>query len=136
VTGINGDRYEFWIYRQIRKRLDAGEWYVNDSLRHRSLHAELIQMDEQAHAIQALDIPWLREPVDAVLDNLFAELDRLWQTFDRELRQGKLKHLAYDPVKKNTSLAQTQGRQRRSTARGVLCKAPRPCHCRHLAVCE
>lgn len=109
VTGIHGDRYEFWIYRQIRKRFDAGELYVNDSLRHRSLHAELIPMDEKAHEIHALDIPWLHEPVDAVLDNVFAELDRLWWTFDRELRQGKLKHLAYDPVKKTLTWHKPKG---------------------------
>ena len=31
------------------------------------------------------------------LDGLCADPDRRWQTFDRELRQGGLKHLAYDP---------------------------------------
>src|ERR671914_775182 len=37
ATGLRGDRYEFWIYRQTRKRLDAGELYLNDSLQHRCL---------------------------------------------------------------------------------------------------
>ena len=100
ATSINADRYEFWIYRQIRKRFAAGELYLNDSLRHRSLTDELVSMEEKRDAIQALDIPWLRQPVDGSLDALFAELDQGWRDFDRDLRQGKLKHLDYDPVKK------------------------------------
>jgi hypothetical protein len=31
---------------------------------------------------------------------LFAELDTQWRSFGRELTQGKLKHLEFDPVKK------------------------------------
>jgi hypothetical protein len=40
ITGQNGnatelraDRYEFWIYRQIRKRLNSGEVYLETVLR-------------------------------------------------------------------------------------------------------
>jgi hypothetical protein len=47
-----------------------------------------------------LDIPWLAQPVDATLDGLFAELDTQWRSFDQELRQGKLAHLDFDPIKK------------------------------------
>ena len=38
--------------------------------------------------------------VDATLDGLFGELDMLWRSFDRELRQGKLKQLDFDSVNK------------------------------------
>jgi hypothetical protein len=37
------------------------------------------------------------------LEALSAELHDLWQRFDRELRQGKLKHLDYDPIHKKLS---------------------------------
>ena len=100
ATGLRGDRYEFWIYRQIRKRLAAGELYLNDSLQHRCLNDELVPMEQKSAVIEQLDLPWLREPIDTTLDTLFAELQCLWQNFDRELRQGKLKHLDYDPVHK------------------------------------
>ena len=100
ATGINGDRYEFWVYRQIRKRFEAGDLFLNDSLRHRSLNDELVQMEQKAKAIDALDIPWLRQPIDTTLEALFAELDGLWRNFDRDLRRGKLKHLEYDPIQK------------------------------------
>jgi hypothetical protein len=34
-TGLHADRYEFWLYRQIRKRFQSGELYLDDSLQHR-----------------------------------------------------------------------------------------------------
>src|SRR5919106_871148 len=100
ATGLCGDRYEFWIYRQTRKRLDAGELYLNDSLQHRCLNDELVPMDQKSDVVEQLGLSWLREPVDTTLDILFAELQCLWRNFDRELRHGKLKHLDYDPVHK------------------------------------
>lgn len=100
AMAIRGDRYEFWIYRQIRKRLEIGEFYLNDSIAHRRFSDELVAMDQKAEVLGQMDIPWLYQPVEATLDALCAELDQLWKTFDRELRQGKLKHLEYDPVRK------------------------------------
>jgi len=99
-TSLRGDRYEFWIYRQISKRLATGELAVDDSLRHRRFSDELVKVDRQAEILKNLDIPWLSRPVEAELDVLCADLDRRWQRFDRELRQGKLKHLDYDPQHK------------------------------------
>ena len=96
-TGLRGDRYEFWIYRQVSKRLATGELAVDDSLRHRRFSDELVEMDRTSEILKDLDIPWLSQPVEAGLDVLCADLDRRWRTFDRELRQGKLKHLDYDP---------------------------------------
>ncbi len=102
-TGLRGDRYEFWIYRQVRKRLEIGELYLDDSIRRRRFSDELVAMERKEEALKSLDIPWLRQPVDAELKALAAELHDLWQCFDRELRQGKLKHLDYDPVHKKLS---------------------------------
>lgn len=100
-TRLRGDRYEFWIYRQIRKRLVAGELYLEDSIQHRRFSDELVALDRKAEVLKERDIPWLNQPVEAVLDKLCAEFDRLWRTFDRELRLGKLRHLDYDPQRKS-----------------------------------
>ena len=99
-VSLRGDRYEFWIYRQLRKRLYTGDMFVDDSVQHRRFADELVALERKAEALNKLDIPWLRQPVDAALDVLFTELDTLWRSFGRELRQGKLKHLEFDPVKK------------------------------------
>ena len=34
-TAVHADRYEFWLYRQLSKRLKSGEIYLDDSLQHR-----------------------------------------------------------------------------------------------------
>ena len=88
------------MYRQLRKRLDIGDMFVDDSVQHRHFADELVALDRKAAVLKELDIPWLRQPVGATLDTLFTELDTQWRSFDRELRQGKLKHLDFDPVKK------------------------------------
>ena len=95
-TGVHADRYEFWLYRQIRKRLKSGEIYLDDSFQHRCFTDELVSLDEQTDVLGQMDIPWLRQPIDAQLEALSAELHDQWLAFNRELRQGKLKHLDYD----------------------------------------
>jgi TnpA family transposase len=95
-TGLHADRYEFWLYRQIRKRLKSGELYLDDSLQHRSFSDELVSLDEKADVLSQMDIPWLRKPIHAQLDILTSELHTQWLAFNRELSQGKLKHLDYD----------------------------------------
>ena len=95
-TGLLADRYEFWLYRQIRKRFKSGEIYLDDSLQHRHFSDELVSMDEKADALAQMDIPFLRQPVDAQLDALTVELCAQWLAFNRELKQGKLMHLDYD----------------------------------------
>ncbi|MGO8789212.1 MAG: Tn3 family transposase [Terriglobia bacterium] len=100
-TSLRGDRYEFWVYRQLCKRIEVGDIYIDDSVQHRNFADELVALDRKEDALKGLNIPWLAQPVDATLDGLFAELDTQWRSFDRELRQGKLKHLDFDPVKKS-----------------------------------
>jgi len=95
-TGLHADRYEFWLYRQIRKRLKSGELYLDDSLQHRHFSHELVSLDEQADVLAQMDIPFLRQPIEAQLDALTAELHAQWLAFNRELKQGKLTHLEYD----------------------------------------
>ncbi len=95
-TGVQADRYEFWLYRQLRKRLKSGEIYLDDSFQHRCFTDELVCLDEKAEVLKKVGIPWLRQPIDTQLDALTAELHEQWPAFNRELRQGKLKHLDYD----------------------------------------
>jgi TnpA family transposase len=101
ATGLRGDRYEFWIYRQIRKRFDVNELYLNDSVVNRRFSDDLVSMEKKADVLKKLDIPWLRQPLDESIDALYAELSQQWKLFDRELRQGKLKHLEYDEVRQH-----------------------------------
>jgi hypothetical protein len=64
-TGLNAGRYEFWLYRQIRKRFQAGEFHLNDSLRHRHLSDELVQEGEQAAVLAEMNIPFCKSHQNA-----------------------------------------------------------------------
>ena len=95
-TGLHAGHYEFWLYRQIRKRFQSGEIYLDDSLQHRHFSDELVSMGDNADALAQMDIPFLRQPVEAQLDALTVELRAQWLAFNNELKQGKLTHLDYD----------------------------------------
>ena len=94
--GLHADRYEFWLYRQIRKRFQSGELYLDDSLQHRHFSHELVSLTQKADTLAQMDIPLLRQPIEAQLDMLKVELHTQWLAFNRELKQGKLAHLEYD----------------------------------------
>ena len=95
-TGLHADRYEFWLYRQVRKRLRSGELFLDDSLQHRHFSDELVSPDEQTEVLAQMDIPFLRSPIETQLTALTAALHAQWLAFNRELKQGKLAHLVYD----------------------------------------
>ena len=61
-TGLRRDRHEFWIYRQLRKRLAAGELHLDDSLSIAASVMSWVTLDRTAEALRELDIPWLRQP--------------------------------------------------------------------------
>lgn len=96
ATGANADRYEFWVCRQLHKRLHSGAIHFDDSHQHRHLSAELVTAERQVEAFEQLDIPWVRQPLDERLAALGTELHEQWLAFDRELREGALPHLDYD----------------------------------------
>jgi len=95
-AGVHADRYEFWVYRQLQKRLRSGELYLDDSVQHRHFSDELVSAEEQARVLAQMNIPWLRRTIDVHLETLSKELHEQWLAFNRELRQGKLEHLGYD----------------------------------------
>ena len=97
---LQAERYEFWIYRQLRKRFKAGELYLEDSIHHRSLNQELVSLTEKEVLLQQLDIPAFKQPIEQQIDQLFFQLNELWLTLNQHLSQGKLNHLRYDHVTK------------------------------------
>jgi len=94
--GVHAGRYEFWVYRQIRKRIKSGGIHLDDSLQHRSFNHDLVSVDKKKSVLEKMDIPWLREPVKDQLEKLRLELHNQWLAFNRELKRGTLKHLDYD----------------------------------------
>ena len=125
-TELHADHYEFWLYRQIRKRFQSGEIHLDDSLQHRHFSDELVSMDEKADVLAQMDIPFLRQPVDAQLDALTAELRKQWLAFDSELKQGKLTHLDYDKDKKKLIWRKPKGDNQKVSEKAFYEQLP---HC-------
>lgn len=65
-------------------------------MQHRCFNDELVSLDAKADVLAQMDIPWRRQPIQDQLDVLTAELRAQWLAFNRELKQGKLKHLDYN----------------------------------------
>ena len=125
-TGLQADHYEFWLYRQIRKRFESGEIYLDDSLQHRHFSDELVSMDEKADVLAHMDIPFLRQSINVQLDVLTAELRAQWLAFDSELKQGKLTHLDYDKEKKKLIWRKPKGDNQKVTEQAFYEQLP---HC-------
>lgn len=101
ITSIQPNRYEFWIYRQITKRLESGELYLDDSVSHRCFEHELVPLIESE--INQLELPCLQSSIESQIDELCKELKNEWILFDKMLKQNKLKHIEYDSIKKTIS---------------------------------
>jgi hypothetical protein len=94
------DRYEFWIYRQIKRRIKSGKLHLEDSVHNRSLQQELDEAMDKGALTQPLDIPALNMPIRELLNERFAELSHQWQSFYTNFNQDKLKHLYWDEKNK------------------------------------
>lgn len=108
---FRADRYEFWIYRQLKKRLKAGELYLADSIHNRSLQQEISLANEKGALLKPLDIPALRSPISQLLDERCAELRAEWLKFNTDFTQGKLTHLFYDEKAKTLHLKKSNIKQ-------------------------
>ena len=104
LSRIHPHRYEYWIYRRLNEHLKTGRIYLEDSLQYRSLSQELVSLEAKDELIKQLNIPALNRPISEQLDELFAELEQLWEDFDKALRKRKLKHMRYDKKDKTLHL--------------------------------
>jgi len=108
---LNADRYEFWIYRQLKKRIKSGNLHLEDIIHYRSLQQELQEAFDKGALIAPPDISALKQPIQQLLDLRFAELHQQWVSFNDAFTQGKLKHLYYDEKAKTLHFKKTNDQQ-------------------------
>jgi Domain of unknown function (DUF4158)/Tn3 transposase DDE domain len=101
---IDSNRYECMVYLQLRKGLGDGTVFVKDSLSHRALEDELIDVEyweKNKRAILAeLNMPLLSTDILAILDQLQANLKAQYADVNLRINQGE-----------NTSLKVTHNRK-------------------------
>lgn len=93
---MHPDKYEFWVYQQLRNRLEAGDIYVSDSIRFRSFEDDLISdaaWEQKESLLQQLDIPFLNQSAEEVLNKLEQELESLYVSVNQRIAQGDNPHV-------------------------------------------
>jgi hypothetical protein len=75
---LDADRYEFLLYRLLRKELEAGNIYVKDSHEHRRFEDDLISDERWANReeiLREIGAPLLLAPIEETLGNLRQQLE-------------------------------------------------------------
>ena len=86
------DRYEFLVYRQLRKALEACDVFVKDSNEFRSFDDDLINTErwkrEKDAILQEIGAPILLAPIQDTLADLRKELEDQYTSVNRRIENG------------------------------------------------
>ena len=114
---LRHDRYEFFIYRSLHNRLEAGDAFCHASIRYRSLEDDLLsdeRWQQKDILIAESDLPLLQQPIRQQLAELREVLESRLVTVNARIAEGKNDYVA---VKK-------QGKQARWTLTYPKIKVP------------
>jgi TnpA family transposase len=93
---LDVDRYEFLVYRLLRKALEAGNVYVRDSNEFRSFEDDLIRPERwknKAAVLEEIGSPVLLAPIEQTLATFHAELEEKFERVNRRIENGDNKHI-------------------------------------------
>ena len=93
---INGDKYEFLVYKLLRKYLESGDIFSKDSIRFRSFEDDLIdetKWKQKDIILKELDLPALNTPIEQQLRDFKVELEDKYREVNRRIQEGENKHI-------------------------------------------
>ncbi len=93
---LDVDRYEFLVYRQLRKALEAGNIYVSDSNEFRSFEDDLIRPERwknKSAVLEEIGAPVLLLPIEETLAAFHTELEDKYERVNRRIENGDNKHI-------------------------------------------
>ena len=76
---LDADRYEFFVYRQLRHALIAGDLFCQHSVRFRSFEDDLVddeQWQQRDELLEQAGLSDLKQPVDEWLDAVEKQLEQ------------------------------------------------------------
>jgi hypothetical protein len=97
------DRYEFLVYRLLRKRLEAGDIFSRDSIRFRSFEDDLIddqKWKQKEKLIDDFGLTLFHQPIQNHLFDLEKQLESRLIEINQSISSGKNEHLQ---IKKQSS---------------------------------
>ncbi|HTF64356.1 MAG TPA: hypothetical protein VK638_16860, partial [Edaphobacter sp.] len=93
---LDVDRYEFLVYRLLRKALEAGNVYVRDSNDFRSFEDDLIgdeRWRDKDAVLREIGAPVLLTPIEETLSTLHTELEDRFERVNQRIETGDNKHI-------------------------------------------
>jgi hypothetical protein len=93
---LDVDRYEFLVYRLLRKALEAGNIYVRESNEFRSFEDDLIRPErwkDKDAVLREIGSPALLAPIEETLAAFHAELEEKFKRVNRRIENGDNKHI-------------------------------------------
>jgi hypothetical protein len=90
------DRYEFLLYRLLRKALEGGNLYVRDSNEFRSFEDDLIRPErwkDKEAVLREIGAPVLMVPIEETLAAFHAELEEKFERVNQRIENGDNKHI-------------------------------------------
>jgi TnpA family transposase len=88
---LNVDKYEFLIYRLLKRGCDAGEIFIRDSNNFKSFEQDLLsdeQWKQKDTLIKNLNLPYLHEPIETILARLKTDLEATIKRVNDRIQQG------------------------------------------------
>ncbi len=92
IKEIIPDRYEFLVYSLLRKGLEAGDIFIDESVHFRSFEDDLvdeIQWKEKEQLIRSLGLPFIKKPIEETLEELKEELETLLVDVNKRIKEGE-----------------------------------------------
>ena len=96
IKTINGDKYEFLVYKLLRKCLESGDVFSRDSIRFRSFEDDLIdktKWKQKDIILKELDLPVLSTLIEKQLREFKSELEDKYREVNRRIQKGENKHI-------------------------------------------
>lgn len=92
INGINLDKFEFLVYKQLCEGLESGRIYCKDSISFKSFEQDLITPDqwkERKHLVQNLSAPGFHQPFKKMLQELEVELETKLEEVNARIANGQ-----------------------------------------------
>ena len=93
---LDVDRYEFLVYRLLRKALEAGNVFVRDSNEFRSFEDDLIRPErwkDKDAVLREIGAPVLLAPIEETLAAFHTELENKFERVNQRIENGDNKHI-------------------------------------------
>ncbi len=103
---IHHVRYEFMVYQQLRKHIDPGIIFCNDTINYKSFESDIKikYWEQRKHSIlKELDCPKLTMPIEERLKELKEQLEPLLIKVNADIKNQENKHINFSKKKGKTT---------------------------------